>query len=197
MKLRTRVFFLYLCIITLVLVCIGVIMPSSLHEQNLENVRTDSVNQLRHIDFALSNFIKEVKQDISELLMHETVIDPDDRGFTSFLNVSEDTFQYDIGDREARIIDDLNAFRLTHPAVNSVYMGRESGSFVRSHPRPVPTRYDPRTRPWYTLAKNNPEAVMITEPYQSVTSPDVNIGIVKAMMYPNGTVYGVLGAESP
>ena len=36
---------------------------------------------------------------------------------------------------------------------------------------------------------------MITEPYQSVTSPDVNIGIVKAMQYPNGTVYGVIGAD--
>ncbi|MDX8549803.1 HAMP domain-containing protein [Methanospirillum sp. J.3.6.1-F.2.7.3] len=195
MKLRTRVLLLYLCIITLVLVCIGVIMPSSLHDKNLETTLKDSQNQLKHIDFALSTYIREVEQDISELLMHENVIDPDDTGFTNFVNVSEETFRYSIGDREAAIISVLNAFRLTHPAVNSVYMGRESGAFVRSHPRARPTNYDPRTRPWYILAKEHPDQVMRTEPYQSITSPDVNIGIVKAITYPNGTVYGVLGAD--
>lgn len=195
MKLRIRVLLLYLCIITLVLVCLGVIIPSSLHEKSLENIQSDSENQLRHIDFALSNFIREVKQDVSELLMHETVRNPDDPGFTNFLNASKETFHYHIGEREAEIIADLNAFRLTHPSVNSVYMGRESGAFVRSHPRPKPTQYDPRTRPWYILAKEHPDSIMMTEPYQSVTSPDVNIGIVKAMTHPNGTVYGVLGAD--
>jgi len=195
MKLRTRVLLLYLCIIALVLVCLGVIMPSSLHDKNIELIRADSENQLRHIDFALSNYIREVEQDISELLLHEIVTDPDDTGFTSFLNASEDTFEYHIGEREARIIRDLNAFRLTHPSVNSVYMGREPGTFVSSHPRSSPPRYDPRDTPWYLLAKEHPDRVMMTDPYQSVTTPDINIGIVKAMTYPNGTVYGVLGAD--
>lgn len=170
-------------------------MPSSLHDKNLETTLKDSQNQLKHIDFALSTYIREVEQDISELLMHKNVIDPDDTGFTNFVNASEETFRYSIGDREAAIISVLNAFRLTHPAVNSVYMGRESGAFVRSHPRARPTNYDPRTRPWYILAKEHPDQVMRTEPYQSITSPDVNIGIVKAITYPNGTVYGVLGAD--
>ena len=151
MKLRTRVLLLYLCIITLVLVCLGVIMPSSIHEKNLQTIHSDTENQLQHIDCAISNFIREVEQDVSELLLHDIITDPDDTGFTNFLNASEDTFVHHIGPREARIIDDLNAFRLTHPSVNSVYMGRETGTFVRSHPRPRPTQYDPRDRPWYIL----------------------------------------------
>lgn len=187
--------FIYFCIITLVLIFLGMIMPSTLHEKNIQNLHTDTENRLRHIDFALSNFISEVKQDISELLLHEIVTDPNDSGFTSFVNASEDTFEYHIGEREAAIIRDLNAFRLTHPAVNSVYMGRETGTFVRSHPRARPTRYDPRERPWYILAKEHPDQIMMTDPYPSVTTSDVNIGIVKAMTYPNGTVYGVLGAD--
>jgi len=195
MKLRTRVLILYICIISLVLISLGVIIPSLLLEKNLISIQSESENQLKHIDFALSNFINEVKHDVSELLMHEKITNPDDSGYTSFLNASEDTFQYHIGEREAEIIADLNAYRLTHPYVNSVYMGRESGTFVRSHPRPLPTQYDPRTRPWYILAKEHPGSIMMTYPYNSVTSPDANIGIVKAMTYPNGTVYGVLGAD--
>ncbi|WP_319578041.1 ATP-binding protein [uncultured Methanospirillum sp.] len=195
MRLRTRVLLLYFCILILVLFCIGIIIPSSLHEQNLVSIREDSIQQLKHIDFALSNFFKGAGDDVAELLMHKRNTDPDDTGFTSFLNASEETFQYHIDTREQEIVDDFNAFRLTHPYVNSVYMGRESGTFVRSHPRPLPTAYDPRERPWYVLAKANPTTVMRTDPYRSVTSPDINIGIVKAIAYPNGTVYGVLGAD--
>ncbi|MDD1730036.1 MAG: ATP-binding protein, partial [Methanospirillum sp.] len=61
--------------------------------------------------------------------------------------------------------------------------------------RPSPTAYDPRTRPWYILAKEHPGRVVRTDPYQSVTSPDLNIGIDTAMVLPNGTVSGVIGAD--
>jgi len=158
-------------------------------------VQTDTSNQLRHIDFAVSNFFRGMKSDVSELLMHKKILDKDDAGFTNFLNASEDTFVYRIGERESEIIADLNAFRITHAHVNSVYMGRESGAFVRSHPRARPTTYDPRTRPWYILGKENPGQIVLTEPYRSVTSPDVNIGVVKAMTDEKGDVYGVLGAD--
>lgn len=195
MKLRSRVLILYVCIMVLVLVCVGIVLPSSLHEKNLERIQTDTINQMKHIDFALSGHILEMENDIRQLLDDEDVSSPDDTGFTSFLNASPDTFRYHIGGHEQEIINELNSFRLNHPTVHSVYMGRETGTFVRSHPRPSPTAYDPRDRPWYILAKEHPGQVMITDPYQSLTSPDLNIGIVKAMTYPNGTVYGVLGAD--
>jgi methyl-accepting chemotaxis protein len=52
----------------------------------------------------------------------------------------------------------------------------------------------PGTGPGISWQKST-RSVMMTDPYQSVTTPDINIGIVKAMTYPNGTVYGVLGAD--
>jgi len=195
MRLRSKVIILYFCIMVLVLICVGILLPSSLHEKNLERIETDTTNQLKHIDFALSNFVLELENDVRQIKTDDDVTYLDDTGFTSFLNVSEDSFHYSIGVYEQAIIDELNAFRLTHPVINSVYMGRETGTFVRSHPRPNSTRYDPRTRPWYILAKNNPGDVIITDPYQSVTSTDLNIGIVSAMTYPNGSVYGVIGAD--
>ncbi|PWR72648.1 HAMP domain-containing sensor histidine kinase [Methanospirillum lacunae] len=195
MKLRSKVLLLYFCIMILVLICVGILLPSSLHEKNLGRIQTDTTNQLKHIDFALSNFISELENDVRQLKDDEDVRYPDDTGFTSFLNASEDTFHYSITSHEQAIINELNSFRLTHPVVNSAYMGRETGTFVRSHPRPNSTAYDPRTRPWYILAKDHPGEVRITDPYQSVTSPDLNIGIVSALTYPNGSVYGVIGAD--
>jgi len=83
--------------------------------------------------------------------------------FTSFLNAGEATFKYNIGTLEQIIIHVFNTYRLNHQFVNSVFMGRENGSFVRSHKRERPTRYDPREQPWYVAAKTNPKIVVRTD----------------------------------
>ena len=195
MKLQTRVLILYLCIITLVLVLIGGVLPSSLHKQNLNTFSLDSINQMEHIDFALSNLIEEARYDVFELSLNTDVRTTNDAGFTNFLNASEDTFQYSYGGEELTIIDIMRAYQSSHPYVSSVYMGRENGGSVRSYPRARTTAYDPRDRPWYILAKEHPGQVSVTDPYKAVTTTDVNIGIVTPLQYPNGTIYGVVGAD--
>ena len=195
MKLQTRVLVLYLCIVVLVLVLIGGVLPYSLHQQNLNTFSLDSINQMKHIDFAISNLIEEAQYDVFELSLNKDVRTTNDAGFTNFLNASEDTFRYSYSDQELNIIDTLRAYQSSHPYVSSVYMGRENGGSVRSYPRARPTAYDPRNRPWYVLAKEHPGQVSMTDPYQAVTTPDVNIGIVTPLQYPNGTIYGVVGAD--
>jgi signal transduction histidine kinase len=195
MKLRSRVLLLYLCIVLLVLILIGVVLPSTLREQNLGAIAESTQGQLRHIDFALTSFIGEAKYDVLELSLNDRVRDRNDEGFTNFLNASEETFRYSIGDREQEIIGVFRDYQTSHPYVSSVYMGRENGAFVRSYPRARPTAYDPRDRPWYILARQNPGRVSVTEPYRSVTTPDVNIGIVMPLADDNGTMYGVVGAD--
>ncbi len=194
MNLQSRVLILYLCIAILVLVLIGGVLPATLHGQNLNTISEDTVNQLQHIDFALSNFIGEGQYDVLELSLNDDIRTSNDTGFTNFLNASEDTFQYSYSDQELEIIDSMKDYQTTHPYVSSVYMGRENGAFVRSYPR-LPTTYDPRERPWYILAKEHPSQVVVTDPYRAVTTPDINIGIEKALVNQNGTVYGVVGAD--
>ncbi|MDD1720222.1 MAG: ATP-binding protein [Methanoregulaceae archaeon] len=195
MNLRSKVLGLYLCIGLLVLVLVGGVLPSTLHKQNLNTISQNSINQLEHIDFALTNFISSVRYDVLELSVSEDIRTRDDGEFTNFLNASEDKFRYSIGKQEQDIIRILQAYQITHPYVSSVYMGRENGAFVRSYKRALPTAYDPRERPWYILAKEHPGQVMVTEPYKAVTTPDVNIGIVTALLDANGSVYGVVGAD--
>lgn len=195
MNLRSRVLIIYLCIAVLVLILIGVLLPTTLHKQNLNTFSRDSINQVRHIDFALSNLINEARYDVHDLSLNKDVRSYDDTGFTNFLNASEETFTYSIGNQEQAIIDVMKAYQTSHPYVSSVYMGRENGGFVRSYPRARPTAYDPRKRPWYILGKDHPGVVSVTDPYQAVTTQDTNIGIVTPLQYPNGTVYGVVGAD--
>ncbi len=195
MKLSRKLLVIYLVIGSLVLLLMGAWMYVELRKNLTKIVQENVENQLELFDLSLVSFINDAKNDVQALAENELIRTRDDENFTNFLNADETTFEYHIGDLEQSIVDVLNTYRTTHPYVNSVYMGRENGSFVRSHPRNLPTQYDPRTRPWYILAAENPNEVMITEPYQSVTITDVNIGIVKALLDQNGEIFGVVGAD--
>jgi methyl-accepting chemotaxis protein len=195
MTLRNKLLAMYLVIGTLVLLLMGVWMYAESKKNQMEIIQTNVNNQLKLLDFSLTNFFSEVENDVQALAENDLVRSREDNNFTNFLTADKSTFKYNIGGLEQSIINLMNIFRITHPYVNSVYMGRENGSFVRSHPRNEPTQYDPRDRPWYILAKENPGKVMLTEPYQSVTVADVNIGVVTALLDQNEKVYGVVGAD--
>jgi signal transduction histidine kinase/DNA-binding response OmpR family regulator/HPt (histidine-containing phosphotransfer) domain-containing protein len=195
MKLKYKILLLYVGASVLIIAAIGTFLSQKLRGLLLENIYTDFQSQLAHVDFALTGAIQNVKNDLKSIAATDPVGSNNDAGFTSFLEANPETFRYDIGETEQRIIEIFNKYRKMHPYANSVYMGRENGGFVRSHKRKRPTRYDPRLRPWYVLAKSNPGKVMVTEPYRSVTSPDVNVGVVTALVDEQGAVYGVVGID--
>ncbi|MGD2036557.1 MAG: PAS domain S-box protein [Desulfobacterales bacterium] len=195
MKLRYKILLLYVAVGLLILLSIGSFVSSRLKKDRFAVVYNGLQNELTHIDFALKNTFYQVEEDLNDLIADETVRFREDADFTSFIEADPDTFQYAIGAAEQKIIDIFSRYQKTHKYVNSVYMGRENGSFVRSHKRARPTKYDPRKRPWYLLASKNPGQAMRTPPYASVTSPDVNIGTVKALLDEKGAVYGVVGID--
>lgn len=195
MKLSTRVVLIYLSIAILVMMVIGLVLPLMMYRRNLASITENSMNQLKSMDFAVSNFIRSVKNDLLALSMNDDVRVRGDAGFTNFTFADGKTFQYRIGFDERKIITVFNAYRMTHPNTNSVYMGRENGSFVRSHKRDKPTKYDPRSRPWYIAAKESPGRVVLSEPYRSVTSADMNIAVVTALTDSSNRIFGVVGID--
>ena len=195
MKLQTKLLILYAISTMFILLALGGILYWNLWNRSIRSIQADISNELQYIDFALITFFEQIETGINVLATNNTVRVSDDRHFTTFLDADEKTFTYHIGESEQKIIDIFRNYLLTHPYVNSVYMGRENGSFVRSHHRERPTRYDPRERPWYRLAKENPWRVMKTDAYQSVTTSDVNIGNVRALNDERGVFYGVVGID--
>jgi signal transduction histidine kinase/HAMP domain-containing protein len=194
MTLKRKMLALYAALAVVILAVVGGLLSARFRHDRLEDLQRELLNQLKHIDFALTSFMAEAESDVATLAANELVRTRQDQDFTSYLEADPETL-YSVGQVEQGIIDLFNTFRLMHPYVNSVYMGRENGSFVRSHPRAQPTQYDPRTRPWYILARDNPGKVMHTAPYPSVTTSDVNIGVVTALVDDEGLVYGVVGAD--
>ncbi len=195
MNVRNKLFASYVVVGLIPLVVVGFYAHIFLRAEKFRSISEFFIAQLRQIDFTLSSFLEDIEDDVKALADNRIVRSRDDRDFTSFLKADEQMFKYHIGKQEEQIIHLFANYRNHHYYVNSVYMGRENGAFVRSHKRARPTRYDPRERPWYKLAVRQPEQVMRTAPYTSVTTDDINIGIVKALVDEQGEVFGVVGAD--
>ena len=195
MKLKYKILLLYIGASILILASMGTFLSHKLQNLIFDDIYEDFQNQLAHVDFALASAINGVEKDLATIAAADLVRTRNDLNFTSFIEADPATFQYRIGETEQKIIDIFSNYRTHHPYANSVYMGRENGGFVRSHKRNRPTQYDPRLRPWYVLAKENPGKIMVTAPYRSVTSPDINVGIVTALLDEQEQVYGVVGID--
>ncbi|HOT61417.1 MAG TPA: cache domain-containing protein [Treponemataceae bacterium] len=195
MTLRARIFIAYGCLLVVIAAVSFVYTRSQVGAEMLGAVERQYVTQGIAVARSLEGHFASVEADIRTLAENPTVVEPDDSAFTSFLDADPATFRYRIGPKEASIIALFSRYRAHHPYVNSVYMGRENGSFVRSHPRTSATRYDPRDRPWYRLALDNPGVPARTAPYRSVTNGDVNIGTVIALLGSDHRVVGVLGMD--
>ena len=195
MTLRKKLLVMYSLTGLIVLFVMGVWTYFEFRKIKILDIGENVQKQLELFDFALTSFINEAENDVQALSENDLIRSSDGNQFTNFLAADEATFEYHIGEIEQSIIDVLNNYRTSRTYVNSVYIGYENGDFVRSHPRSSPTQYDPRSRPWYILAAENPGKIMMTEPYSSITAPDVNIGIVKTLFNQDNKMFGVIGAD--
>jgi len=195
LKLKYKILLLFATVSLGILFITGALLTAKLKREKFSSIQDSLQSQLDCMNFALTTFISEIGQDLRFIAENPYVKSRDDANFTNFMWADESSFQYKIGELEQKIIDVFRRYRETHEYVSSVYMGRENGSFVRSHKRNRPTRYDPRERPWYQLGKKNPGKIVHTLPYSSVTSTDINIGVVKALVDEAGNVYGVVGID--
>ncbi|HDQ26847.1 MAG TPA: sensor histidine kinase [bacterium] len=194
MKLENRIKAGYLITVILAVIVI-ILLIIRFYISRKSDIYNFYISQAYHISQNIHTMVESVEFNVLSLSLNVLVKTRNDSGFTNFLNADEKKFIYKYGAEEERIIEVFSRYRKTHPYVNSVYMGRANGSFVRSHKRAEPTKYDPRERPWYKLAVKDKNSVMITEPYRAVTTEDINIGVVKALAGDDGAVYGVVGAD--
>lgn len=156
---------------------------------------TLSLEELQNIDLEVYTLLETAEDEVLTLSENFLLQYESDDDFTNFIGANENTFVYSITNEEQRIIDLLYSYKQNHSYMNSVYFGTVNGAFVRSHKRALSTDYDPRVRIWYQIAIQNPDSVQLTDPYKSVTTNDINLGTVKAVLDENGILLGVVGAD--
>ncbi|MEW6265645.1 MAG: ATP-binding protein [Thermodesulfobacteriota bacterium] len=194
-KIWRKLLKLYLSVGLVSFLILGALSYRELHGEKLFSIESNLRGQVKQLDLLVDGFFSNIEAGVLVLANNPLVRTRQDSDFTNFTQADENTFVYRVGPTEERIIQTFALHKQYYQYVNSVYMGRENGGFVRSHKRARPTRYDPRERDWYILARENPGKVVRTKPYRSVTTDDINIGTTTALVDEAGRFYGVVGLD--
>lgn len=74
------------------------------------------------------------------------------------------------------LLDDYMKF---HQDLDTVYVGTELGTMIRSPQKDLGSDYDPRERPWYQLAMENKGEVVVTDPFVSAGTGNLVISVAR------------------
>ncbi len=88
-------------------------------------------------------------------------------------------------------------FKRVHKSVgnvDNVCVGYADKRFIKSADGAMPPGYDPTARPWYKNSVSNPDKVLVTNAYKSMTTGKMIVSITKAVVR-DGVVIGVAAFE--
>ncbi len=83
----------------------------------------------------------------------------------------------------------------TKMGISNVYMGSADGKFIIAPYEDMGSSFDAREREWYKNALNNPDKVVISDPYEDYTTKRTLITYSKAVFNDNGELQGVMGID--
>lgn len=82
----------------------------------------------------------------------------------------------------------LQDFHALHPEIGDVYIGDETGGMLMATDTKLQSDYDPRKRPWYQAAMEQPQKAIITDPYIDASTGNVIIGVAKSLSDGSGVL---------
>ena len=83
----------------------------------------------------------------------------------------------------------------TKMGISNVYMGSEDGKFIMAPYEDMGGNYDARERDWYKNSINNPDKVVVSDPYEDYTTKRTMVTYSKAVFNDTGELQGVIGID--
>ncbi len=194
LTLKNKLLLSLLAVSIIPLIAVGFYINMYIQKQNFNSVYNTNVAQLNQIDLQATAFFTDIEYNVQMLANTEIMKTKNDSEFSNFLQADEANFTYNIKNEEAQILNIFQTFKKSHPYATMVYMGRENAAYIQYPARGKPTKYDPRVRGWYKAGMAQPGTFAITDAYKPLTSNDIAVSAVIALMDGNKP-YGVVGVD--
>lgn len=178
MKIRTKLMISFALILIIPAIAIGWTSYQTARNEIHEQLIYSAEQSVKFLDSQITDMISKKIVDIDYLAsaLDESMVD----GFES---------------PEVRRV--LDQFIATHPDYENVYFGTEEGLMLRSPELDQQDlSYDPRERPWYKSAMNQPGQVVINDPIIATTSGNVTVIPSKRTDDRSGVVGGNINMAS-
>lgn len=196
---RMKIFMYFVAIILITSIPISLSIYNYVYNSLKNALYSNTKIQIVQIDNTISNNIKQLKNDIS-FMATITDIKKADQSILPLSKVPNielnGKHSKQIPGMESTVYNYLEGYGTTHTQATYVYLGTKWGGYTRWPDGIKSSTFDPRLRPWYSLALDNPDEPMITAPYVSaVDSSKILITASKAVKNESGEIVGVVGVD--
>lgn len=196
---RIKIFICFVAIILITSILISLITYNYMYNSLKNDLYSNTKGQMVQIDSTISNEIKQLKEDI-DFIATFTDIKKANQSILPLSNIPDielnGKYSKKIPGIEGNIYNYLEGYGKTHTQATYVYLGTKWGGYTRWPDGIKSSKFDPRLRPWYSLALENPDQSMITAPYVSaVDTSKILITVSKAVKNVSGEIVGAVGID--
>ncbi|BDV01670.1 methyl-accepting chemotaxis protein [Thermodesulfomicrobium sp. WS] len=165
-----------------------VVVGVQLRASSVEGFHAATAKELAQLDRAMSIFVDKALR-MTVALASLPVVQQADSSIHSYVAETKKISPKDFvpSPLEQQLREIFAAVAKAHPEYVEVYLGTQWGGFVTSGDALMPPGYDPRKRPWYQTAMQNPQAPSISDAYMSTTGEPV-----VSNMYPIRNAQGAI-----
>jgi len=160
-------------------------VSNQMEKSATENILTASEVSTNEMNYSIHNFLLQYEYGLD--MITENI------GVTGYIATqSEDEPMTNALDKG--IEDAFVNYKKTLAETEAIYFGFENRHTKHVGDTAPPDDYDPTSRPWYHLAKENPNEVIWTDPYVDAFTGGYVITVTKAMVVDNEFV-GAIGVD--
>ena len=194
-SLRTEMITLLLVISALPIIIVGVFNFISM--KNKVDVINENmiINRSNTIMDKISNRNDNILNDLKYLSLNESLITLMESTGNPIENDAVSSGSIDAKTSASQYIKVLDDYKKLNEDVMVAYLAAENGRFLIAPEQDMPEGFDARTREWYINALNNPEEIIVTEPYKDLLTQNIVITYSIAIKNIDGKVKGVLGFD--
>lgn len=194
---RLKLFIYFVAIILFTSIPIALITYNHMYNSLKSDLYSNTKKQMEQTDIILTNMIKQLKAD-TRFLANTDDIKKADKSILPLFNIHDielyGKYSRQIPEIQSSIYNYLKNYCTTHSQTTAAYFGTKWGGYIRWPDEIISNEFDPSTRPWYSLALDNPDEVIITDPYVStVDTSKILITVSNAVKNESGEIVGAAG----
>jgi diguanylate cyclase (GGDEF)-like protein/PAS domain S-box-containing protein len=196
---RKKLLYIFVSVIFFISFTTAIITRMYYYNMKKNELFSSAKNESFQIDNYIYSLFGHIKSDEKFLASSENVTKADS-SITALFNmnsaVTSKKYSKNIPGLESAIYNEFERYGKTHLDTSYVYMGTIFGGYIQYPDGVVVNNYDPRKRPWYIQAMNNPDEITLSAPYPDYNKPD-NILISACTTIKNnaGSILGVMGLD--
>lgn len=189
----------FILVIVITSIPTGIMTYRNVYRNIKESMKTSVMKEMAQIENNLYTVFKDIKEN-NRYLAAGSNIEKADNSILALFDMSKDKtskkFSKETQGIEKEIYMEFERYASTHPDAAYVYFGSKWGGYIQYPDGLDVTDYDPRSRPWYTQSIDNPEKVMISEPYMASDSThSAIVSTTSPVKNASGEVIGVMGLD--